>query len=294
MQQYERFPIHIVTPVRNEQEYLPQLSESILSQKERPASWNIVDDGSIDNTPKIIHDLERQYDWISSINIKNRGYDARGYGNTKAIQLGFSHVMKSFKVSGLAVMDADISFDNLTMTSIYDSFLHQDNLGIYGGEIVEYRKGKWSAPVILPEDFVQGACKVYRLSCYNEIGGIVLRRGWDSIDNLKAAMEGWDVKRDVALLIKHNRPIGSRDGFIKDQYKVGRDAYYIGSDPLLVLARGAHKMITSKPYFFAGIVFLSAYFGNAFLKKERYADKKFLAYVKQKHRELLLKGYYHW
>jgi len=294
MQQFERFPIHIVSSVRNEQAFLPGLADSIRSQTERPASWTIVDDGSTDNTPAIIKDLEKQCDWISSITVGDRGYNARGYGNTKALQLGFSHALETFHVSGLSNMDADITFDKLTMASVYDSFLNNDNLGIYGGEIVEYRKGKWVPPVVLPDDFVRGACKVYRLACYDQIGGIVPRRGWDSIDNLKAAMLGWDVKRDTALLIRHNRPVGSQDGFVKDQYKAGRDAYYLGSDPLLVLARGGNKLIASKPYFFASMVFLSAYFGNAFLHKERYPDKQFLEFVKHKHRELLLKGFYRW
>jgi len=165
---------------------------------------------------------------------------------------------------------------------------------VYGGEIVEFRNGSWFPPVILPEDFVRGACKFYRRRCYEEIGGIITRRGWDSIDNLKSAMRGWDVKRDSALLIKHHRPVGSRDGFAKDQYRAGRDAYYIGSDPLLVLVRGLRKMTRSKPYFLGGLIFLSAYFGNKFLAQEQYPDPELLNYVRKRHREILLKGFYKW
>ncbi|MCR4263905.1 MAG: glycosyltransferase [Candidatus Roizmanbacteria bacterium] len=290
----ERFPIHIVTPVRNEQDHLPRLEDAMLSQIERPSSWTILDDGSTDRTPSIISELEKQFDWITGIKIPDRGYYARGTGNTAALKLGFENALKNTDVQALGVFDADISFDEMTMEEIYDAFLHNTQLGVYGGEIVEFRNGEWKPPVVLPEDFVRGACKIYRRKCYEDMGGIITRRGWDSIDNITASMKGWDVKRDVGLIIRHHRPVGSQDGFAVDQYKAGRDAYYMGSDPLLVLARGLRKMVKTKPYFAGGLVFLSAYFGNAFLKKEQYADPELRAYVKKRHRQLLMTGQYKW
>lgn len=294
MNLHERFPLHIVTAARNEQDHLPRLKESMMQQTERPLEWTIIDDGSSDNTPTIIRELEQQFDWITSIRMPDRGYYARGAGNTAALKLGFENALKNSDVKALGVFDADVSFDELTIEQTYDAFLGNSQLGIYGGEVVEFCNGQWTPPVVLPEDFVRGACKIYRSRCYEDIGGIITRRGWDSIDNLMAAMKGWNVKRDVELIIRHHRPVGSQDGFIVDQYKAGRDAYYIGSDPLLVLARGLRKMITTKPYLAGGLIFLSAYFGNAFLKREQYDNTELLAYVKKRHRELLLNGLYKW
>jgi len=53
-------------------------------------------------------------------------------------------------------------------------------------------------------------------------------------------------------------------------------------------------MIKTKPYFLGGLIFLSAYFGNKFLAQERYPDSELLAYVRKRHRALLLQGYYKW
>lgn len=195
--------IHVVTPVRNEEEYLPGLADSILTQRERPFRWTIFDDGSKDRTPSIIEQLEEQYDWIKSIRVKDRGCRARGHGNTVALKMGFEQALRHSWVEVLGALDA-------------------------------------------------------------------------------------------ALLIKHHRPVGAADGFAKDQLKAGRDAYFIGSDPVLVLARGLRKMIKTKPYFVGGLIFPSAYFGNKFLATERYPDPKLLGYVKKRHREILLQGFYKW
>ena len=294
MSRTKELNIHIVTPVRNEEDYLPHLAESILSQKERPFRWIIVDDGSSDRTLSIIDRLEKQFDWIKSIRLKDRGYRARGYGNTLALKMGFEQALQCSRTEVLGALDADITFDELTIEKVKDAFLKDQKLGIYGGEIVEFKNGVWVPPAILPEDFVRGACKFYRKSCYQDIGGIITRRGWDSIDNIKAIMRGWDVKRDVALLVKHHRPVGAADGFARDQYKAGRDAYYIGSDPVLVLIRGLRKMFRSKPYLIGGFIFLVAYFGNNILMAERYPDPELRKYVRKRHREILIQGFYKW
>ncbi len=294
MSRYEQFPIHLVSVVRNEEQYLPGLVDSILSQEERPYKWTIVDDGSTDDTPSIIDALERDYDWVRRVRAPDRGYNDRGHANSTALRSGFETALQNSQVEAIGVLDADITFNELTMSQIYDAFLNNDNLGIYGGEIVELRGDQWVPPVTLPEDFVRGACKLYRRKCYDDIGGILTRRGWDSIDNLKAAMHGWDVKRDAALLIRHHRPVGTTDGFVKDQWKVGRDAHYIGSDPLLVLARGMRKMVKTKPYFLGGMIFLSAYFKNRFFSTEQYPDPQLLQFVQKRHREILLQGFYKW
>ena len=44
----------IVTPVKDEEEYIELTIKSVINQTVRPAEWIIVDDGSIHNTKKII------------------------------------------------------------------------------------------------------------------------------------------------------------------------------------------------------------------------------------------------
>lgn len=286
--------IFIATAVRNEERFLNDLAKKIIGQNLKPYKWVIVDDGSTDKTKDIIVKLCKRYDWIDSIFIPDRGFDDRGRGNSKAISLAFEKALEDGFAEVLCIFDADISFDDDAVSRISSNFMKDDNLGIYGGEIIEFKNGKWKSPVILPVDFVRGACKAYRRKCYQQIGGIVMRRGWDSIDNIKASMKGWRVIRDFEFKVKHKRSVGIRDGFFRDQYKAGRDAYYIGSDYLLVLARGLAKTIKCRPYLIAGMVFLASFFGNMVFGKKKFSDRQFLKFVKKRHRKLLWEGFYKW
>ena len=56
----------LITPAKNEEKYLLNVAESVISQTQRPVLWVIVDDGSTDNSPAIIKNLEKHHDWIQS------------------------------------------------------------------------------------------------------------------------------------------------------------------------------------------------------------------------------------
>lgn len=289
----KRFSIGIVTPVRNEQDMLPKLANSIFRQTVLPTLWLIVDDGSSDNTPNVIYSLKRQYNWITSIRLPDRGYYSRGEGSYATAAKGFKHMLSS-NVQVFGIFDADISFEKTTIERIRDAFLKSNKLGIYGGEIVELINGKWEASIKLPKDFVRGACKFFRRQCYVDIGGIKLGKSSNIISNMEALMHGWNVERDILLLIKHHRSGGSRNSFVQRYTKAGSEAAYIGSDSLLTLVRGIRKMIKSKPYFLGGLIFLGTYFNNAFLRRDQYPNPELLKFIQKRHRQILYEGFYRW
>jgi glycosyltransferase involved in cell wall biosynthesis len=289
----KHFSIGIVTPVRNEQDMLPKLANSIFSQTELPNRWLIIDDGSSDNTPTIIDDLKRKYNWITSIMLPDRGYYSRGEGSYATAAKGFEYMLSS-DVQVFGIFDADISIEETTIKCIRDAFLKSNKLGIYGGEIVELRGDNWVIPIELPKDFVRGACKFFRRQCYVDIRGIKLGKSSNVISNMEALMHGWDVERDTTLLVKHHRSGGSRDNYVQRYIKAGIEAAYIGSDPLLTLVRGVIKMVKSKPYFLGGLIFLGAYFNNAFLRKDQYPNSELLRFIQKRHRQILREGFYRW
>src|SRR3954452_23683038 len=57
-------PYVIVSPVRDEAEFLGRTIASIVAQEHRPVEWVIVDDGSTDATPAIAAAAARDHDWI--------------------------------------------------------------------------------------------------------------------------------------------------------------------------------------------------------------------------------------
>jgi glycosyltransferase involved in cell wall biosynthesis len=62
----------VVTPVKNESENLVNLSQIILRQTQRPNFWLIIDDGSTDDTPHIIANLEKNTDSLRVFHFKQK------------------------------------------------------------------------------------------------------------------------------------------------------------------------------------------------------------------------------
>ena len=59
----------MVTPVKNEEDSLPNQARSVLEQTFKPSLWVIVDDGSTDGTVDIIRDLTNKHNWIKTIKL---------------------------------------------------------------------------------------------------------------------------------------------------------------------------------------------------------------------------------
>ena len=65
----------LITPAKNEEQNLLEVSRSVTGQKIKPELWVLVDDGSTDRTPYIIKNLMIRYSWIQSIRLPPRPRD---------------------------------------------------------------------------------------------------------------------------------------------------------------------------------------------------------------------------
>ena len=57
----------LISPCRDEAAYMRETLESVLAQSLRPAKWVIVDDGSRDDTPRILAEYARRHGWIEIV-----------------------------------------------------------------------------------------------------------------------------------------------------------------------------------------------------------------------------------
>jgi glycosyltransferase involved in cell wall biosynthesis len=64
----------IITPVRDEEKHVGHTLECVAAQTIQPAEWVIVDDGSTDDTGRIIDEYAKQFLWIQTIPRPNRGF----------------------------------------------------------------------------------------------------------------------------------------------------------------------------------------------------------------------------
>lgn len=220
----------IITPVRNEEKYISTTIECMLKQSLRPVEWIIVNDGSRDKTEELIRDQIFGNAFIKYLRLEDRGFRKPGQGVVETFYEGF-RTMKSQGYDVLAKFDGDLDFPSETLETIARAFREDHDLGVTGGTRYE-RPNDYESfkKVIVPKGFVGGPFKFYRRECFEEIGGLIKRAGWDGVDTIKANMRGWRTGEIESLKIYHLKPTGSAkgEGLAKACQKYGDVAYYMG------------------------------------------------------------------
>jgi glycosyltransferase involved in cell wall biosynthesis len=74
----------LITPCRNEAKYIRATLETTTAQTVPPACWIIVDDGSTDETPAILEEFSRKFEYIKVVKRRDRGARAVGPGVIEA------------------------------------------------------------------------------------------------------------------------------------------------------------------------------------------------------------------
>ena len=57
----------LITPARNEEVFIRQTIESVITQTVLPVKWIIVSDGSTDRTDDIVKEYTTKYQWIELV-----------------------------------------------------------------------------------------------------------------------------------------------------------------------------------------------------------------------------------
>ena len=62
----------LITPARNEAEFIEQTIKSVVNQTVRPIKWVIVSDGSTDGTDDIVKKCVSEHPWIELVRMPER------------------------------------------------------------------------------------------------------------------------------------------------------------------------------------------------------------------------------
>jgi len=275
----------VISPVRNEERYLPQTIRCMAAQSARPAEWILVNDGSTDATGSIIAAAAAQHAWIKSIHRKDRGFRQAGSGVMEAFYDGYAQLSTldssaptfdsgavASKRNGdghhsitpglhhpsppwdfLAKFDGDLSFSADYFEQCFSRFASDPKLGIGGGTICNEVNGTLEVESkIDPAFHVRGATKIYRRECWDQIGGLIHAPGWDTVDEVKANMLGWTTRTFPDLKLVHHRPAGQAYGQWSNSLKNGRANYVAGYHPLFMLLKCLRRLF-EKPYVIEGV-----------------------------------------
>lgn len=268
----------IITPVRDEEQYIEQTLKSVIAQTITPIEWIIVDDGSMDNTGKIIDEYEKKYPWIHVIHRGNRGYRKAGGGVVDAFYDGYN-ARKSDMLDFIVKLDGDLSFDQNYFERCFEYFTTSPDIGIGGGLIHNAVKGALIVEQH-PLFHVRGATKIYKKECWDAIDGLLRAPGWDTLDEVKANMLGWKSQTFSGLKVVHYRYTGAADGQWKTNVKYGRANYISGYHPLF-MALKCLKRIFNKPVLLGAVGLFYGYVSGYLKKIPQVNDRVLIAYIRK-------------
>ena len=277
----------VITPVRDEGAHIEKTIKSMAAQTMLPTEWLIVNDGSTDDTGKIIDHYAREKGWIKAIHRKNRGYRKSGGGVVEAFNDGLSMVSAS-KWDFLVKFDGDLSFEPDYFEKCFERFSADPALGI-GGGVVYHDIGGALVLEQTPRFHVRGATKIYRKACWEALGGLIQAPGWDTLDEVKANMLGWTTHSFTDLKLIHHKYTGSADGTWGGWVKNGRANYISGYHPFFMILKCARRVLKSPVLIGATGLFYG--FASGYLKGiPQVQDKKLISYLrKQQMNKILMK-----
>ena len=216
---------------------------AVAAQELPPARWIVVDDNSDDDTLEILRRLEHggPVPRASTSPARCRRTCAdrlarppRRGRSTRASQAAgdwreYTHVMK---------LDGDIELRPDYFSELMERF---DGRSRRSGSPAACSTSRPKAAAIrriqIPRVHVHGALKLYTRECFEAIGGVQERLGWDTIDETYARMRGFKAWSFPDLVSIHHRPLGSADGTVRGHARHGECAYIAHFTPTWVALR---------------------------------------------------------
>lgn len=280
----------IVSPCRDEAQFIERTIESLAQQTVVPTKWLIVDDGSTDETPAILAKAAARHDFIQVIRRDDRGSRSVGPGVIDAFYFGLSHVDLS-DYDYLCKLDCDLELESRYFERAMEYFEDDPWLGNLSGKL-ELRVDGRTAKERIGDENAVGAAKLYRIACFEDIGGFVRGVCWDGIDGHMCRMKGWVAASvdDPELTIGHLRQMGSsHKGIWHGRMRWGHGKYFMGSALPYVAAVALYRS-AEKPYLIGGLGIFAGYLRSLLTKAERMSDERYLSELRGFEMASLLRG----
>jgi len=280
----------LISPCRNEAAYMRQTLDSVLAQSVLPTRWVIVDDGSTDDTPKILAEYASKHPWIQVVTRRDRGHRAVGPGVIEAFYDGYAAIQPD-DYEFLCKLDLDLRLPPRYFEILMQRMRDNPRIGTCSGKawieengtLVDERHG---------DETSLGMTKFYRVRCFQEIGGFVRQVMWDGIDCHMCRMKGWVACswNEPDLRFVHLRPMGSsQQGVLTGRARHGFGQYFMGTGFLFMLASAVSRM-NQRPYVLGGLAMLWGYVRSALRRLPRYDNPEFRRFLRRYQRRALIVG----
>jgi glycosyltransferase involved in cell wall biosynthesis len=237
----------LVTAAYNEEAYIEGTIQAVLSQTVRPSRWVIVSDGSIDGTDGIVRRYAAAHDFIRFVRREKDGQ--KGFASKVfALRAGLEQ-LGSCQYEFIGHLDADVSFGPSCFSDLIGALQANPQLGLTGGVVLERVRGQFAARRSNSLNSVPGAVQMFRRECYQDIGGFIPIEygGEDWYAEVRARMNGWQVRINPETEVNHERATGAASGRLRYWYRQGFMDFVLGSHPLFEIAKLIRR-IPERPY----------------------------------------------
>lgn len=231
----------LVTPARNEAQFIEQTIQSVIGQTIRPVKWVIVSDGSTDGTDGIVACYLLDHPWIELIRTPERR-ERHFAAKVHAFNAGYSRLAGlDFDIVGN--LDADITFNSNYFQFLLARFAEDPQLGVAGTPFFE--DGRSYNYRFTSLQHVSGACQLFRKECFESIGGYtpIETGGVDLVAVVTSRMKGWQTRTFMEQSCIHHRSMGTaKRSIFASCFHGGYTDYTHGCDLVWELFRSLYQM----------------------------------------------------
>jgi poly-beta-1,6-N-acetyl-D-glucosamine synthase len=279
----------LVTPTRDEASHIERTARALAAQTRRPDLWLVADDGSQDATPRLLEGLAGELPFLRVLHVDQNGNRNGSDGLALAAEArAFNRALAGIDLrwfTHIGKLDGDIELAPDYLERLLARFAAEPELGVGGGTLLEPDPAGWRTARV-PEYHVRGALKLYTRECFEAIGGIEERLGWDTIDETYARMRGFSTRSFEDLPARHHRPLATANGVLRGRARHGRCAYILHYGPGWVALRSL-KVAASRPRGLSGAAFLLGYLGAWARREPQVEDQDFRRFVRGELRKRL-------
>lgn len=281
----------LVSPCRNEADYMRKTLDSVIAQSLTPALWLIIDDGSTDMTPAILAEYAASHDWIKVVTKPDRGRRQVGPGVIETFYHGLNQIdWQSYDY--LCKLDLDLDLPPGYFAGLIARMEAEPRLGSVSGKPWFRDTAGRKVPERLGNEMSVGMTKFYRTACFRDIGGFVQEVMWDGIDCHKSRQLGWTCRScpDEELQFEHLRPMGSsQKNIFTGRMRHGYGQYYMGSDFLFFTASCLSRL-GHPPYVLGALASWWGYVDAWWRSSPRHGDAPLVAMIRRYQRRALIVG----
>jgi poly-beta-1,6-N-acetyl-D-glucosamine synthase len=278
----------IITPARNEAQFIELTLKSVVAQTIPPLKWVIVSDGSTDGTDEVVKKYASDHNWIELVRMPER--QQRDFaGKVHAFNAGYAR-LKELDYDVVVSLDADISFEADYFSLLLGKLSADPALGLVGtpfqeisGQIYDYR--------FVSIEHVSGACQVFRRECFEAIGGYLPVKGGsiDHIAVISSRMKGWKTRTFTERVCLHHRGMGTAQrGVLMSRFKLGIKDYVVGNHPIWELFRTVYQMALP-PFGTGGLALGAGYFWALIRRVQRPVSKELIEFHRHEQMQRLKK-----